>query len=126
MRRYAAAFVLALGALLLTPGAAGEPNTPGDPTPPQVTPVLFGTLGTNGWFTTKVTLNWTVVDPESVILSTSGCDATTIASDTSGATFTCTASSDGGTTTVSKTIKVDTTVPTVTAAPSRPADSNGW
>ena len=61
-----------------------------------------------------------------MILSTSGCDATTITSDTTGATFTCSASSDGGTTTVSKTIKVDTTAPTVTAAPSRPADSNGW
>jgi len=112
--------------LLPTSGAVGEPNTPGDPTPPQVTPVIFGTLGANNWYTTNATLNWTVVDPESVILSTSGCDAATISSDTTAQTFTCSASSDGGTTTVTKTIKVDKTAPTVTAAPSRPADSNGW
>jgi hypothetical protein len=127
MRRHAALLAFVLGALLLTPGApAAGPNVIGDPTPPVVTPVLFGTLGTNGWYTTNVTLNWTVVDPESVILSTSGCDATTLTSDTTGKTFTCSATSDGGTTTVSKTIKVDMTPPSTTATPSRPADANGW
>jgi hypothetical protein len=125
MRRNAALLALALGALLLTPGAAaGLPNSLFS-SPPQVTPVLFGTLGTNGWYTTNVTLNWTVV-ADTVILSTSGCDATTLTSDTAGQTFTCSATSDGGTTTVSKTIKVDKTSPTVTTTPSRPADANGW
>ena len=100
MRRHAALLAFLLGALLLTPGApAAGPNVTGDPTPPVVTPVLFGTLGTNGWYTTNVTINWTVVDPESVILSTTGCDATTLTSDTTGKTFTCSATSDGGTTT---------------------------
>lgn len=47
MPRFAAALLLALGALLLTPGAGGVPNVPGDPTPPVVTPVVFGTLGAN-------------------------------------------------------------------------------
>jgi hypothetical protein len=127
MRRHAALLAFVLGALLLTPGApAAGPNVIGDPTPPVVTPVLFGTLGTNGWYTTNVTLNWTVVDPESVILSTTGCDATTLTSDTTGKTFTCSATSDGGTTTVSKTIKVDMTPPSATATPARPPDANGW
>jgi hypothetical protein len=113
--------------LLLTPNALGRPDTPGDPTPPQVTLALFGTSGTNGWYTSQVTLNWTVVDPESIILTENGCDAKTITSDTTGITFTCSASSDGGTTTVtSKTIKVDTTAPAVTAIPSRSSDANGW
>jgi hypothetical protein len=109
------------------PGArAAGPNVIGDPTPPVVTPALVGTLGMNGWYTTNVTLNWTVVDPQSLILSTTGCDATTLTSDTTGKTFTCSATSDGGTTTVSKTIKSDMTPPSATATPARPPDANGW
>ena len=75
MRRHAAALLFAVGALLLTPGAAGLPNVPGDPTPPVVTPVITGTLGLNGWYTTNVTVNWSVDGPESIILSTTGCNA---------------------------------------------------
>ena len=48
VRRHAAVFLLAVVALLLTPGAAGLPNVPGDPTPPVVTPVITGTLGAAG------------------------------------------------------------------------------
>jgi hypothetical protein len=63
-----------------------------------------------------------------VILSTSGCDAATISSDTlpAGKMFTCSATSDGGMTTVSKTIWVDATAPSVSVAPSRAPDANGW
>ena len=126
MPRYAAALLLALGALLLTPGAAGGPTVLGDPTPPVVTPQIFGTLGANGWYTTNVTINWSVVDPESVILSTSGCDAVTLTAETLGTKLTCSATSDGGETVVSKTFKLDKTAPTVTAAPARAPDANGW
>jgi hypothetical protein len=42
--------LIGLGALLLTPGAAGGPTIPGDPTPPVVTPIITGTLGSNGWY----------------------------------------------------------------------------
>ena len=45
---------------------------------------------------------------------------------TTGTTLTCIAESDGGTTTVSKTFRVDKTAPATTATPSRSADSNGW
>jgi large repetitive protein len=126
VRRHAAVFLLAVVALLLTPGAAGLPNVPGDPTPPVVTPVITGTLGLNGWYTTNVTVNWTVTDPESIILSTTGCNAVTFTTSTTGTTLTCSAESDGGTTTVLKTFKVDKTAPATTATPSRAADSNGW
>ena len=126
MPRSAAALLLALGALLLTPGAAGGPTVPGDPTPPVVTPQIFGTLGANGWYTTNVTINWSIVDPESVILSTSGCNAITLTAETLGTKLTCSATSDGGDSTVSKTIKLDKTAPTVAAAPARVPDANGW
>lgn len=126
MPRLAAALCLALGALLLTPGAAGGPTVLGDPTPPVVTPQVFGTLGANGWYTTNVTVNWSVVDPESVILSTSGCDAVTLTAETLGTKLTCSATSDGGETVVSKTFKLDKTPPSVTATPARVPDANGW
>ncbi len=129
MRRYAALLLLGLGGLLLTSGGQvvrGAPDVPGDPTPPVVTPIIFGTLGSNGWYVSNVTLNWKVEDPESVILSSSGCDAKTLTADTLGTQFTCSAVSDGGQTTVSKTIKLDKTPPAVTPAPDRAADSNGW
>lgn len=126
MRRHAAAFLFAFAALLLTPGAAGLPNVPGDPTPPVATPVITGTLGLNGWYTTNVTVNWSVTDPESIILSTTGCNAVTFTSNTTGTTLTCSAESDGGTTTISKPFKVDKTAPATTATPSRTVDSNGW
>ena len=40
-----------------------------DTTPPIVTPVVTGTLGANGWYTSDVTVSWTVVDDESEIVS---------------------------------------------------------
>ena len=90
-RRRAAVGVLALGALFLTPGAPGLPDVPGDPTPPVVTPVVTGTLGSAGWYTTNVTVNWSIVDPESIILSTNGCNAVTLSANTTGALLACTA-----------------------------------
>jgi hypothetical protein len=118
--------ILGVSALLLTPSAGGGPDVPGDPTPPVVTPHIFGTLGLNGWYVSNVTVNWTVEDPESPILESHGCDAVTLTSDTTGTQLTCTATSDGGTTSVTITIKIDKTAPTVTATPARPPDSNGW
>jgi hypothetical protein len=126
VRRHAALMLFGVAALLLTPGAAGVPDVPGDPTPPIVTPVISGTLGAVGWYTTNVTVNWSVVDPESIILSTTGCNAITLANNTTSTQLVCSAESDGGTTTVSKTFKLDKTPPATSATPSRIADANGW
>jgi hypothetical protein len=123
LRLGVAALTVAVGALLLVPGATG---TPGDPTPPVVIPVIFGTLGSNGWYTSSVTLNWSIVDPESIILSTEGCNTRTFTADTPGVASTCKAESDGGSTTVTKTIKLDKTAPAVSGAPGRGADANTW
>jgi hypothetical protein len=114
---------VAIAALLLAPGAA---SVPGDPTPPVVTPVVFGTLGSNGWYRSSVTVNWTVVDPESLILSTSGCNTTTLSADTTGTALSCSATSDGGTATVTKTLKVDKTAPTVSGGAERLPNGSGW
>jgi hypothetical protein len=109
--------------LLVAPSAAG---VPGDPTPPVVTMTIVGTLGGGGWYRSTVTVNWSVSDPESVILSTTGCNATTFTNDTTGTQVTCSAVSDGGTTTVSKTMKVDKTPPAVSGLPDRAPNPSGW
>jgi hypothetical protein len=92
-----------------------------DSTPPVITPTVTGTLGNNGWYTSNVSVSWSVSDPESDISLTSGCNAQSVTADTTpaGMTFTCTATSAGGTNTQSVTIKVDKTKPTcsVTASP---------
>jgi hypothetical protein len=120
--------VVGVGAVvfLAAAGASGRPALPDDTTPPVVTPVLYGTLGANGWYKTNVTLNWVVQDPESPILESHGCDAHTLIADTVGTSFTCYARSDGGETTVSIPLKRDATPPTVTVVPDRAPDANGW
>ncbi len=102
---------------------------PADSTAPVITPDVQGTLGQNGWYTSNVSVSWTVEDNESAISSKSAaCDTTTnITSDTAGQTVSCTATSGGGTDTKSVTIKRDATAPQVTlGAVSGTAGSNGW
>ena len=74
--------VAAVG-LLTVPRAAGAPDDV------NVTAIVItGTLGTNGWYTSNVTVNWIVTGAA----NSSGCDAKTLTTDTTGTTLTCTAS----------------------------------
>jgi len=117
--------------LLGAPGASGLAN---DVTPPVITVKVFGTLGnddgkpsTDGWFTSNVIVNWKVDDPESPILSWSGCEPRTLDSDTVQVSLTCSATSQGGgPVSVTKTFTIDKTAPAVRAAAVREPDSNGW
>jgi hypothetical protein len=98
-----------------------------DQTPPQITPTVVGTLGNNGWYVSDVTVNWSVLDNESTIISQSGCATTNVTSDTNGETFTCSATSAGGTSSQSVTIKRDATAPSgISATASRAPNANGW
>ena len=87
-----------------------------DPSPPTVLPTVTGTLGTNGWYTSDVTVTWTVTDPESAISSSTGCSTATVTADTPAVTFTCAATSAGGTATDSVTVKRDATAPVLAPA----------
>ena len=87
-----------------------------DTTPPVIVPVISGTLGSNGWYTSNVSLTWNVSDPESAISATSGCDPASVNSDTPGITFTCTATSAGGTASKSVVVKRDATPPSAMMA----------
>lgn len=84
----------------------------GDDTPPVITPTVTGTLGNNGWYTSDVTVSWSVVDAGSTI-SQSGCASLTLTNDTPSITLTCTATSEGGTSSQSVTLKLDKTPPTL-------------
>jgi len=67
-----------------------------DSSAPLITPMVTGTLGTNGWYINDLTLVWTVTDNESPISSQSGCEGITVATETAGVTFTSSATSAGG------------------------------
>jgi Ca2+-binding RTX toxin-like protein len=84
-----------------------------DYSPPVITPSFSGTIGSNGWYVSDVTVTWNVQDPDSEISSRIGCDPTTVTADTAGTTLTCEATSEGGTATGSALVQRDTTPPTV-------------
>jgi len=117
--------VSALGVmLLLAPSDAG--STPGDPTAPVITPLYSPAKPSNGWFRGNVTLSWSVVDQESIILDSSGCGPKTYSVDTPGTVVSCWAKSDGGEQTQSVTVRIDKTPPSTSTVSDRLPDANGW
>jgi hypothetical protein len=97
-----------------------------DSTGPVISPNIAGTLGDNGWYTSDVTLTWSVTDPESTVTSTTGCGTTTITADQNATTYTCSATSAGGTSSQSVSIKRDATPPTIDGSASPAPNANGW
>jgi len=86
-----------------------------DTTPPVIQPQITGTLGNNGWYTSNVSVNWSVTDTESGIATSTGCGTTSLTADIAGVTLTCAATNGAGLqTSVPVTIKIDKTPPTVT------------
>ncbi|MGH2722087.1 MAG: PxKF domain-containing protein [Actinomycetota bacterium] len=101
--------------------------TPVDTTPPVITRTVDGTVGLAGWYTSSVTVSWSVSDPESPVVIDSGCGVQSFTADTAAGSSTCTAHSAGGTATDTADFKIDQTGPvSLSAALSRPADHNGW
>jgi hypothetical protein len=91
-----------------------------------ITPTVTGSLGNNGWYVGDVSVTWSVIDNDSAVSSTTGCDTTNITTDTSGITLSCSATSTGGTATESVTIKRDATIPSSSAGASPAANANNW
>lgn len=104
----------------------GNPCVIPDDTPPVVEPDVAGTLGNDGWYVSDVTVSWTASDPESDIVSTTGCSDSHVLSDTDGITFTCSATSAGGTTSTNVTIRRDATAPIVQATRTPEPNEYGW
>ena len=99
-----------------------------DPSAPQITPSIVGTLGLNGWYRSDVTLTWLVQEPQSPSsLLKTGCDPQSITADQAATTYNCSATSAGGSTgPVSVVIKRDASAPTVTGTPSTAPNGAGW
>jgi len=116
--RRVAVLIAAVATFVVVPSAAGNAA---DVT---VTLTIYGTAGANGWYTSNVTVNWTVTGAA----TSTGCDAKTLTSDTPGFKLTCSATNIDGTSEVtqSHTFKIDKTPPGMAAAPNRPPDANGW
>lgn len=98
-------------------------TAPPDSTAPVITPIVNGTLN-GGWYTSDVTIDWSVTDPESAVTSPA-CVSSAVTTDTGGMTFTCSARSAGGMDTQSVTIKRDTTAPVIVPTVSG-TESGGW
>jgi hypothetical protein len=125
MRRVTAFAACGLMAVLLLATTASAAS-------PTISSTIDGIAGTNGWYRgsthgNMVVLHWNV-SANPAPTSTSGCEpAISIPGPTSGTTKTCTATNTDGTSTSSKTVKIDADPPTgLSASPVRPPDFNGW
>ena len=67
-----------------------------DASAPTIAPTIAGMMGLDGWYTSDVTVSWSVADLTSGIASSSACSATTTATDNNGTTYTCTATNGAG------------------------------
>lgn len=113
--------LIALAAALATLASGGVSEA--DAVPPTITySCTPAPVNCSGWFTSNVTVTWSVNGLAGV------CANDVVVVETTGTQVSCTAtSSENETVTVTITIKLDKTPPTVTGAtPSRAADSNGW
>ena len=133
LRRTSWYTALVLATMLLLPGTAGAYYQLADDTPPLVAYSIDGINGSNGWYRGStsgafIVAHWTVSDPESPVLSTTGCEpAIRVDDPNTGTTRTCSATSAGGTTTVTtKLLKVDATAPSTSVAATTAPNSAGW
>ena len=87
------------GTLNFTVAYTVSAPAPSDTTPPSIGYTLDPASpdGDNGWYTTNVTLTWTVTENESPSsLVKTGCVDQNITADQAATTYSCSASSDGG------------------------------
>ncbi len=133
LRRKAWYTALASAVFLLLPQASPAWVGLADDTPPVVVYSIDGIAGTNNWYRgsthgNNITLHWSVSDPESQIISTTGCDpAIQIPGPNTGTTRTCEATSDGGTTRITtKLLKIDADPPATAAITNRLPNGAGW
>ncbi len=96
-----------------------------DSTAPVPKATVSGTLGTNGWYTSNVAVNWTVAAGPSGNTS-QPCPNATVTADTAGVTYTCQATSGAGLTgTQTVAVKRDATPPVISGLPA-PGSCSVW
>lgn len=82
-----------------------------DTTPPVITYNVYGTQGSNGWYTNDVLVYFAIQDNDSNYNNTPGCEMGSQRVDTAGRDFICSATSAGGTANKTVTIHRDATPP---------------
>jgi hypothetical protein len=103
------------------------PPPPSDSTAPIITKIITGTAGANGWYTSDVTVAWSVTDAQSAVVIDSGCGTQSFTSETTGTPSSCSAHSAGGSASDSVTIKIDKTAPSAAlAVTAGTAGLDGW
>ena len=83
-----------------------------DETPPVVTANVTGSLGLNGWYTSDVVVQWSVVETDSELLE-APCASGTQTTDVTSHVFSCSASSGGGGITEQVVLRRDATRPSI-------------
>ncbi len=108
-------------------GPVEQPGSTRDTSPPLVDALLSLAPNAAGWHNKDVTVSWTMVDPESPITSSSGCQTRTIREETTNTTLTCSATNAAGlSATRSITIRLDKTPPEITPFRMRQPNAAGW
>ena len=99
-----------------------------DNTPPVIIPTTTPSPNANGWNNASAMLSWSATDPESGISNSTGCGGTSLTAETAGTTVSCSATNGVGLPlTVSVTVKIDRTAPTLTFGSQTPAaNAAGW
>src|SRR5262249_30537029 len=88
-----------------------------DRTAPEIDALVTPLPSASGWNSSDVTVAWSVRDPETGIVSSSGRGAQTFANETAGLTLTCTATNAAGeSSSRSVTVRIDRTPPVLTCA----------
>jgi hypothetical protein len=101
-------------------------EVPADVSAPVITAAIDGTLGSADWYVSNVKVTWTVVDNETPVSATAGCEESNVTTDGASFSFTCTATSVGGTASKTVTIKRDASAPTLVPSVSGTMGLNGW
>ena len=97
-----------------------------DTTPPVITKIVSGTLGSNSWYTSDVSVAWSVTDPDSAVVIDAGCGTQSFTSNTAGTTSGCTAHSDGGSSSDSVSLKIDKSAPVVSVVSANKANGSAY
>jgi hypothetical protein len=102
--------------------------SPTDVTPPVIGAVVSPQPNELGWHSGPVTVTWTVEDPDTSIISSAGCDPTTVTAETAGLVLTCSAVNGNSLETLQTVVvRIDFTAPVVSFEARVPqANAAGW
>ena len=83
-------------------------------TPPVIIPTITGTEGSNGWYTRRLRLDWSITDSLAEGRTRQSCRRVKLDKDQAETDYSCSATNADGTTEETVSIKVDSTPPAVT------------